>query len=153
MNLFKVVVPSAIVLSVGLYLALPSGQAAGADADTSIPAVLQAGFKLYASGGGPEAAFDQWRHGGLLERETNAGLPRFRAMVSSIGNYKSHELIETRGISKSTRLIYLSVNFERGAVYARFVLYRTDRDWVVQHMDFNTRPEAIMPWLALAASE
>jgi len=37
--------------------------------------------------------------------------------------------------------------FERGIVYARFLVCRADKDWVVQTMDFNTKPEAIMPWL------
>jgi hypothetical protein len=45
-------------------------------------------------------------------------------------------------------VIYLSINYERGAVFARFLLYRA-QDWVVQSMDFNYRPEALMPWLAM----
>jgi hypothetical protein len=40
------------------------------------------------------------------------------------------------------------MNFERSAIYARFMLYRNDKAWVLQNMDFNPRPEAIMPWLA-----
>ena len=34
-----------------------------------------------------------------------------------------------------------SLNFERGAVYASFLVYKTSKDWIVQHMDFNTKPE------------
>jgi hypothetical protein len=40
------------------------------------------------------------------------------------------------------------VNFEQAAVYGRFLLYRADKGWVVQNMDFSPKPEAIMPWLA-----
>jgi hypothetical protein len=43
-----------------------------------------------------------------------------------------------------------AINFERGAVYARFVVYHAERDWVVQNMDFSTRPESILPWLSFA---
>jgi hypothetical protein len=45
-------------------------------------------------------------------------------------------------------VLYLAINFERGAVYARFLFYRTEKDWVVQNVDLSTRPEALMPWLA-----
>jgi hypothetical protein len=46
---------------------------------------------------------------------------------------------------------YLSINFERGAVFGRFVFYQTGKEWVVQDMDFSVKPETIMPWLALEA--
>ena len=68
-------------------------------------------------------------------------------MARPLGNYKSYELIETKGIGQTSRTVYLSMIFERGIVYARFLVCRADKDWVVQDMDFNTKPEAIMPWL------
>jgi hypothetical protein len=72
----------------------------------------------------------------------------FRRLYRTAGNYKSYEVIETKRISQTSEIIYLSVNLERAAIYARFVLYRTDKDWVVQNMDFSSKPEAIMPWFA-----
>ncbi len=72
----------------------------------------------------------------------------FRNLSSALGNYKSHEVLESKAIGHSSQVLYLSINFEKGAVYGRFLLYRTERDWVVQNMDFNARPEAIRPWLA-----
>ena len=45
-------------------------------------------------------------------------------------------------------IFYLSMIFDCGVVYASFLVYRAEKDWVVQNMDFNTKPEAIMPWLA-----
>ncbi len=73
----------------------------------------------------------------------------FRSLGQALGNYKSHEFLETKAIGRSSQVLYLSINFDKGAVYGRFLLYRTEKDWVVQNMDFNDRPEAIMPWLAL----
>lgn len=51
---------------------------------------------------------------------------------------------------QSTRIVYLSLNFERGAVFASFQVYKAGKGWVVQDMDFNTKPGTIMPWLNLS---
>ena len=58
------------------------------------------------------------------------------------------EPVEQKAIGKRSQIVYLAVNFERGVVFAKFLLYRTDKNWVVQNLYFDTRPEAIMPWLA-----
>ena len=77
----------------------------------------------------------------------------FRRIDRLLGNYQNFEAIDAKPIGKTSQIVYLSMNFERGAVFAKFTLYRTAKDgWVVQHMDFNTRPEAIMPWLAVSES-
>jgi len=88
-----------------------------------------------------------------MEGSNKAGtIARYiRGLGGTLGNYKSHELIQSKPISQSSEVIYLCVNFERGIVYGRLLMYRTDKDWVVQNMDFNERPEAIMPWLAYEA--
>jgi len=99
---------------------------------------------------GPDLAFDTFQRGGLLEG--NASLVRtFKEIANSVGDYKSFEVIAIKEIAKSSRIVYLSMNFKRGAVYARFLIYKSETDWVVQNMNFSTRPETIMPWLALAA--
>jgi hypothetical protein len=72
----------------------------------------------------------------------------FRSLSQTLGNYKSHEVIQSNGVSRASQVIYLSLNFERGLVYGRFLLYQTGKDWVLQNMDFSDRPEAVMPWLA-----
>ena len=72
----------------------------------------------------------------------------FRNLSGALGNYKSHEVIQSKSISQASQVLYLAVNFERGVVYGRLLVYRTEKDWVVQNMDFSERPEALMPWLA-----
>ncbi len=71
-------------------------------------------------------------------------------MNRTIGNFKSFEVIDTKRVNQTSQIIYLSVNFERAAIYGRFLLYRTDKNWIVQNMDFSPKPEALMPWLAFA---
>ena len=72
----------------------------------------------------------------------------FQRLSPALGNYRSNELLQTKAIGRSSQVVYMAIHFERGAVYARFLLYRTSKEWVVQNMDFSTRPEALMPWLA-----
>jgi hypothetical protein len=60
---------------------------------------------------------------------------------------------QTKGVSRNSEVIYLSINFEQGLVYARFLVYKTEKDWVVQNMDFSDRPEALMPWLAFEGQQ
>ena len=83
-----------------------------------------------------------------ISRKAASQSSYFRRLDQALGNYKSYDLVETKAIGPSSEILYLAINFERGAVYARFLVYRTDKAWVVQDMDFTTKPEAIMPWVA-----
>ena len=123
-------------------------QAPAAESNLSLPSVIQKGLSLYERNG-PDLAFDAFQHGGLLEG--NANLVRtFKGIANQMGNYQSSEVIVIKEISKSSRIVYLAMDFKRGAIYARFLIYKAETEWVVQNMNFSTRPEAVMPWLALA---
>ncbi|MBM3835763.1 MAG: hypothetical protein FJ403_21340 [Verrucomicrobia bacterium] len=143
-------VPTLLLAS---YLLWPLVRAAQGEGDT-LPPILQAGLSAYASGG-PEAAIVAWRKGGPLESDRKAleHADDFKEMQRTFGHYRSHELIETKDVSKASKIVFLAMNFERGAAYASFLTYKTSKDWVVQDMDFSTKPETIMPWLALGAGK
>jgi hypothetical protein len=146
MNIAKTI----LILGIGFGAMLSPLNVATAAPNSSIPAVIEAGFALWGKGGGIDGALNTWQKGGLLEgdRKVATQVGSFRTFNQALGNYKSHDLLQTKGISRNSQVQYLAINFERGAVYARFLLYRTDNDWVVQNMDFSARPEALMPWLA-----
>ncbi len=114
------------------------------------PAIIQDGFKLWEKTG-PADAFYRWQKGGLLEGGSKYSTlsAYFRRMDRTFGNYKSFEPVDTKHVGERSEIVYLAINFERAAVYGRFVLFRTEQGWVVQNMDFSPRPEALMPWLAL----
>lgn len=135
----------------GFILALT---AMAAEHGTVLPEVLQAGFVLYPKGGA-ELALDAWRKGGLADERGErlaSQIAYFKQTERAVGNYRSYEVIDIKPVSASSKVLYLAVNFERGVIFARFMIYRTERDWVVQTMDFNTRPETLMPWLSLSGS-
>ena len=150
MSLSKKIVRFLLVLGLvgGGWLWL--SRAPAADAPQPRPALIESGFTLWTKGAAMESAFEVWQKGGMLEGDSKiASQASYLRRVSQYaGSYRSHEVMQTKFISRTSQIVYFQLNFERAAVYARFLLYRTEKDWVVQSMDFNTRPEALMPWLA-----
>src|SRR5260221_6990819 len=146
MSLIKSIVRYSLILGIGFACAVPLLRALAADADTSIPSVLQAGF-VFLPKNQAELTVDTWRKGGVLEAGGQSRLAASTEYLKEaqrvLGNYKSYELVLTKGIGKSSKIVYLSINYERGAVFARFLVYRTEKDWEVQIMNFNERQESI----------
>ena len=120
----------------------------------SLAPIVQTGFAAWAKSGA-DLALDAWQKGGLLEGDNKVAAQSgyFRRLDRLVGNFRAYETLETKAVGQNSQIVYLSINFERGAVYARFHLYRSDKGWVVQNMDFSTRPEALMPWLAFEGAK
>ena len=154
MNANKSLIRIALILSIACCSILPFLWAADGDLNASVPSIVKVGLAVYASGG-PDPALGAWRKGGPSEIDPRAGAQAedFKQVEKSFGNYKSYELIETREVCRTSKTVYLSMNFERGAVYASFLVFKTSKDWVVQHLEFNTKPDVIMPWLTSNPNE
>ena len=137
---------SALTMAIGCLSSVIGFGAVGLD--SSVPPIVKRGFTLYQSGG-VQPAFDAWRHGGILEDDDKSKVAEreFRTMVRPMGNYRSFEVIEIKEITRSSRMVYVSIEFDRGAIYGGFLVYKTDQDWVVQNMEFNIKPELILPGL------
>ena len=139
-----------LVLSLGCWWIWPINPAQA----VGLPPVIENGFTLWTKGGA-DPAFNAWQKGGLIENHEKVAdqVRYFKQLDRVVGNFKVCELIQAKPIGRSSQILYLSMNFERGAIFARFLLYRADDKWVVQNMDFSSRPEAIMPWLAFEAGQ
>jgi hypothetical protein len=151
MKIGRLLLRSALLLALGLGCLWPFCHArAGAGAPAPVPTVIQTGFDLWAKNRKASWAIDTWKIGGLMERDTKPDtLSRyFSRMEQTFGNYKSYEVVESKRITANSGVLYLSINFDHAVMFARFMIYQTDKDWVVQNMDFSPRPEAMMPWLS-----
>ena len=148
MNIAKPIIASVCILSITLACLLPRSRAAAAESSGVYPAVIQNGLSTYTRAG-TAPAFETWRLGGLLENDRQAGqsADRFELITKSLGAYRSDELIQTKEIGQSSKSVYLAVKFQRGVLYMSFLVFRGDKDWVVQNMEFSTKPDLIMPWL------
>jgi hypothetical protein len=150
MNIRRAMLRSPLAVGIACYFMLPLFQTTAADAPPQVPDIVQKGFASWAEKNAASWAMDVWKVGGLMESDSKPGMLSryFGRLDQSIGNYKSYEAIDAKQIGRNSQILYLAVHFERAAIYGRFLLYRTDKGWVVQNMDFSAAPEAIMPWLA-----
>ena len=147
---FKDLLRSILILGLFCGGAMSHARAAEPKSDTSTVPVIQRGFNAWERVGDAGVALNEWKKGGLMERSSKIGLEAayFQRMGPTLGKYQSFDMISAKPVSKSSEVVYLSVNFEHGVVFGRFLLYRSDKGWVVQDMDFSARPEAVMPWLS-----
>jgi len=137
-----------ITLTFALAILIPTR---GADADTApLPSIIRKGIAEYERSGAT-LAFYAWERGGRLEDSAPSGakLRSFKDTAEALGPYRSAEHILTKPIGRSSEILYMALNFKRGALFLKFFLYRAENDWVVQNVVFSSRPEAIMPWLAI----
>ena len=140
-----------IVASLCFCCLIAFGGNALAQSARTLPGIIQSGLAAYAIGG-PKAAVNAWVKGGPLEDDKQSA-PRpdvFEAFERLYGKYKSSETIQTKHIGATSMTVYLAMNYERGAAFASFLVFKAGSNWVVQHMDFSRKPETIMPWLVLS---
>ena len=139
-----------VLFSMLLLLVVSPVMHAGA-AEEAMPAVILDGLAAYKKSG-PEAAIKAWIKGGPMEKKEKESLQygaSFKEIEKYYGSYQTHHMIKTKEISPSSRFIILSMDFERGPVFARFLAYKGEKDWILVSFDFNTKPEAIIPGLIL----
>ena len=139
-----------ILLSTVLFIAISPVLQAGAG-EEPLPAVVVEGLKAYKESG-PEAALKAWIKGGPMEKKEKESLQygaSFTAIEEFYGHYRSYHRIETKELTPISRLYALSMDYERGPVFARFFAYKGEKDWILVSFDFNTKPEAIIPGLIL----
>jgi hypothetical protein len=154
MKISKIMFSLVLAAGIGYFCCLSFSQApapaAAADVEVPVPKVIQDGFSTWAKKQMPSYAFDVWKKGGLLEddRKPDTLATYFNRIDRTVGSYKSYEVIQLKRVSDNSAVFYIAMRFEHAAVYARFLVYRTDKEWVVQNMDFSVRPELVMPWLA-----
>jgi hypothetical protein len=125
----------------------PSLCAGSADSDSDkVPKFIQAGMDAYKAEG-PEAAIKAWIKGSALEgsRDALTQANGLRQIGDYYGNYKAFEVSSSRTISPSTRIFYLTLEFEKGPAFAKFVIYKATEDWILVSFNFNTKPELILP--------
>ena len=63
------------------------------------------------------------------------------------GKYLNYELIDVKEISETSKVVIISMNYELGPVYAKFLTYKAKAGWILVSFDFNTKPEIILPAL------
>ncbi|MGB9409297.1 MAG: hypothetical protein WCA89_17310 [Terracidiphilus sp.] len=96
---------------------------------------------------GPDDAVRAWIKGSPIDgsKEALSQSNNLRQVQDYYGAYRTFEVIGSRDLSPRTRIFYLVLDYEKGPLFARFVVYRSDEGWILTSFNFNTKEEAILP--------
>lgn len=137
----------AFVCAVFTLLLMAPCASARAASSTRTPQCVILGFAAYKTDGA-DAAVKTWLKGGPFEgsKEAMGQAKIFQQIEALFGKYTGYETLYVKDIGSSAKLVYESINFEKGAAYARFLLYNSPaKEWIISNMDFNTKPDVILP--------
>ncbi|HTV14309.1 MAG TPA: hypothetical protein VME68_06315 [Acidobacteriaceae bacterium] len=111
-----------------------------------VPRILEAGFDAYRAGG-PDEALRVWLRNSPLEGTGEIGKADqvLHAAQIQFGQWRSFDIISDHTISRSTRVIYMTLDFDKGPLFAKFVLYRTEPGYIVTSVAFSPNDTDVLP--------
>jgi len=114
----------------------------------SLPPIILSGLQAYKDKG-PEEAIRIWIKDSPIEgsKEAVTQANSLRQIQDFYGAYQFFEVLSTQEIGHRTRIVYLILDFEKGPVFAKFVVYKSNQRWILTSFDFNTKEEAIFQCL------
>jgi hypothetical protein len=114
-----------------------------------VPRFVVNGFNSYKSVG-PEAALKAWTEFSALEnsKESADQVSYLHQVQGLYGPFEGYDFISSRLLTPRTRIVYVVMNYERGPLFAKFVIYRAAQRWLLSGIDFNLREEMILPTAA-----
>ena len=115
-------------------------------AETDLPNIVLTGLSEYKAKG-PEAAVKAWIKGSAFETslEAQSQANTFRQVETMYGAYSGYQVIKIKEISKTSKMIYLSMDYEKGPLFASFLSYKSGDKWLLSSFTFNMKPEVILP--------
>jgi hypothetical protein len=111
-----------------------------------IPKIVLSGLEAYKAEGA-EAAITAWIKGSPIDGSKDALSQAniLRQIQDFYGPYKAFDLIRSRILTPNVRVIYLTLNYEKGPLFAKFVVYQNAQGWILTNFLFNTKEELILP--------
>jgi hypothetical protein len=109
-----------------------------------IPPILFNGLKAYKDRGADDA-IQTWIKGGPLDGsdEALAQADGLRATQNLYGAYQWFEVSSTHSVSPKTEIIYLVLDFDKGPLFGKFVLYQSSNGWIITSFNLNTKDELV----------
>jgi hypothetical protein len=121
-------------------------------ANDSMPEIVISGLKAYEKNG-PRTAIEAWIKGSPFEgsKEALSQANRFKEIEAFYGNYIGYSLIHITKLTPSAKIVYFSINFHKGPVFAIFPVYKTKGGWIMTgRFNFHTDATQILPGALLA---
>ena len=116
-----------------------------------LPPVIVSGLQAYKEKGADEA-IKAWIKDSPIDgsKEALGQANNLRMIENFYGSYQTYELVSSRSISPRIQVLFLVLDFEKGPLFAKFVVYRSQGGWIVTSFDFNTKSELIAGWPSAA---
>jgi len=111
-----------------------------------VPKIVLSGLEAYKAEGA-DAAIKAWIKGSSLDGSKDALSQAnvLRQIQDFYGSYKTFELIRARNLTPNIKIIYVALDYEKGPLFAKFVVYQTEQVWILTTFTFNTKEELIIP--------
>lgn len=111
-----------------------------------LPPVIVSGLQGYKDKG-PDEAVRLWIKDSPIDgsKEALNQANNLRQVQNFYGAYQFFEVISAYEIGHRTRIFYLTLDFENGPLFAKFVVYQSNHRWILTSFNFNTKEEMILP--------
>jgi hypothetical protein len=135
-----------LVLAAATFFVMPGHSTQQVAGEAEVPKIITLGFNAYKFGG-PVGAIKAWVKDGPLDGDQDvlSEAVRLSQAQTSFGSYRYFEVASRRAISPSAQIIYLTLAYERGPLFAKFSIFHTDQGWVVTAFDLSPRQKDIFP--------
>ncbi len=119
-----------ILLGATAFSVDASGQGSKPSAE-SVPPVVMDGLDALRQFG-PDEAAKAWSKGSSWEGNADRSFAnKLRSMQESLGAYRSFEILSVRPLSATTRIVYLTLNYDKEPRFAKFLVYHTAHSWIL----------------------
>jgi hypothetical protein len=111
-----------------------------------VPAFIVAGMNAYKEKG-PDEAFKVWIQNSPIDgsKDAMAQADVLRQVQDYYGAFRGFDVIGKRELGPRSRILYLVINYEKGPLFVRFLVYKPDKEWILTLLNFNTNPQSVLP--------
>jgi hypothetical protein len=116
-------------------------------AQSDVPTIVTDGFVAYQKSGG-EAAMAVWLKDSPIGTDTTTRINvvgGLAQIATAYGKMVGYEILRTVSVAPSLKRIFVLGKFEKGPVFFAFDCYKADKIWTLPLINFNTKPNSILP--------
>jgi hypothetical protein len=124
--------------------------ASGQISNREVPGIVREGLQAYKLQGA-DAALKAWLKRSPIEANPEA-MSQGGMLKTAEGLYGSYQAYQVKFVgvpSRSTRLVYLVMDYERGPLFAKFVTFKRAKSWQIVSFKFHTDVEQVWPGFLL----
>jgi len=115
-------------------------------AGESLAPIILSGLQAYKDKG-PDDAVKAWIKDSPLDGNKDAltQANNLRQVQDYYGSYRGYEVIGSKDLTAKIRIVYMVLDYDKGPLFAKFVIYRADLGWILTNFLFNTKEDAVLP--------